>query len=401
MAKKRNKKPVRSEEPVHKTRVRVIGIGGGGGSIVSEIAPQLKRIDFVIANTDLQALKSCHRLVKTFQFGQRITHGLGCGMDLKLGQRAALEEKDKIAKLFKGIDLCIIIATLGGGTGSGAGPEFAKIAKESGIMTFGIFTTPFKFEGARKAQAAKHSLDKITPYLNAFCLIPNENIFKIIEKSTPLKEAFSSINRRLAENLKGLIETIYLAGLINIDWADLRTILSGRGQLSYLNTAFSQGSNRAEEAVKSALKSPLNEYGILGAEKIIYNITASKGLAMREVEHISQTISEFNNRAKIIFGVSQDKDYKDRIRIALLGVGCGEKAKPQKTQKVKPQIKPKKKTSKRKKIIQPLKENQKSLARKSALDLRKEAEETEKDLLEQEKKWDIPAFLRKKQEDNS
>ena len=405
----------KNEELVHRTRMRIIGVGGGGGSIVFEIAPRLKRADFLVANTDRQALKGSHRTVKTFQFGQGITHGLGCGMDPRLGQKAATGEKDKIARLFKGIDLCVFVATLGGGTGSGATPEFAKIAKEAGVITFGIFTLPFKFEGSRKAQTAKHSLNKITPHLNAFCLIPNENIFKIIEKSTPLKEAFSAINCQLSENLRGLIEMIYLPGLINIDWADLRTILEGKGKLSYLNTATSQGANRTEEAIKDLLKSPLNEYSILGAEKIIYNITASRQLGMKEVEHISQTIANYNKKAKIIFGISHDNGYKDKIRIALLGVGCGEKSKaPALKKKPKPKALPKKKPvpkakpkpprkAKRKSRVkpeaEPAKENDsKVLARKSALDLRKEAEETEKGLLEEEKFWDVPAFLRKKKE---
>jgi len=416
---KKATKVKKTEGSVHKTRMRIIGIGGGGGSIVYEIAPRLKRTDFLVANTDQQALKGVCRRVKTFQFGQRLTHGLGCGMDPRLGQRAALEEKDKIAKLFKGIDLCVFVVTLGGGTGSGATPEFAKIAKEAGVITFGIFTLPFKFEGSRKAQAAKHSLNRVTPHLNAFCLIPNENIFKIIEKSTPLKEAFSAINYQLSENLRGLIEMIYLPGLINIDWADLRTILEGRGKLSYLNATASQGANRAEEAVKALLKSPLNEYSILGAEKIIYNITSSRGLGMKEVEHISQAIANYNTKAKIIFGISHDNGYKDRIRIALLGVGCGEKSKtpvlkkkigpkkqprkkpvPKAKSKPKPARKAKRKTkSKAKPEAEPVKESEaKTPARKSALDLRKEAEETEKELLEEEKFWDIPAFLRKKKE---
>lgn len=418
MARKKRRNKKTGEQAVHKTRMRIIGIGGGGSSIVSEIAPQLKKIDFIVANTDLQALKGVRKAARTFHFGQKITHGLGCGMDARLGQRVATEEKDKIAKLFNGIDLCILVAAFGGGTGSGATPEFAKIAKEMGVITFGIFTLPFNFEGGRKAQAAKQSLEKVMPYLNAFCLIPNENIFKIIEKSTPLKESFSAINRRLSENLKGLIEMVYLPGLINIDWADLKTILEGQGKLSYLNASYAEGPNRAEEAIKSVLGSPLNEYSISGAQKIIYNITASRDLGMREVERISQTISDFNKRAKIIFGVSQDNGYKDKIRIALLGVGCEGKPKPKRkprprppqpepkprprpTAKPKKKIKHKKRPKKEAQPALPLKENEKSLARKSALDLRKEAEQTEKDLLEREDKWDIPAFLRKKQENGT
>jgi len=457
-SKSRKKEPLKREEIIHKTRIRVIGIGGGGGSIVSEIAPKLKRVDFVAANTDLQALRGIKKVVRIFPFGQNQTRGLGCGMDPKVGQKAVREDENKITKLFKGIDLSILVATLGGGTSSGATPEFAKIAKEIGVKTFGIFTLPFKFEGLKKIQIAKSSLEKIAPHLNAFCVIPNENIFKIIDKSTPITAAFSSINKRLETCLQGLIEMIYLPGLINIDFADLKTVLDGRGKLSYLNTVISQGPNRSEEAAKEVLRSPLNEYSILGAEKIIYNITASQNLGMKEVEYISQAIADFNRKAKIIFGVSQDTGYKDKIRITLLAVGCGKEpklkvkpkpkhikryvlgkpkpeaepnpeAEPKERPKPKPKRKKPKKTPKKKPTVrtQPklrakpkhikryvlgkpkpkpepelekIEPEQKPLTRKNALDLRREAEEIEKALLEQESQWDTPAFLRKKPEHN-
>ncbi|MBA7612688.1 Cell division protein FtsZ [subsurface metagenome] len=174
----KKKKKIEPQELIHRTRFRVIGIGGGGSSIVSEIAPQVQRVDFVVANTDIQALRQVSRSIKRLHFGQNLTHGLGCGMDARLGQKAAREAKNQIAKLFKGIDLCILVSCLGGGTGSGASPEFAKIARDMGVKTFGIFTLPFKFEGGKKAQVAKKSLEKITPNLNALSVIPNENIFQ-------------------------------------------------------------------------------------------------------------------------------------------------------------------------------------------------------------------------------
>jgi len=424
-----------SQTPVHRTRIRIIGLGGGGGSIVSEIAHQLKRADFVVCNTDTKALKEASRHTKVLPFGQKITGGLGCGMDAKLGQKAARDDENKIAKLFKGIDLSIIVASLGGGTGSGAAPEFAKIGKESGSLVYGIFTLPFKFEGGKKSYIAKNALEKLTPNLNAISLIPNENIFKIIDKKTPLKEAFSTINRRLTENLRGLLETIYLPGLINIDFADVKTILEGRGKLVYLNSAQAQGPNRVEEALKDLLKSPLNEYDIRGAEKMIFDITASQNIGMKEVEQISRTIADFNRRAKIIFGVTQDNDYKDKIRIFLLAVGCGKadrpKAKPQpkagpprakkpkKKRRKKPSSakatagkakrKPGKKTKKAKRkqasVSVPVEEEKteapaKALTRRNALDLRKEVEKVEEEMEEKDKKWDIPAFLRRKTEGN-
>lgn len=452
--KKMNKPAAKEKARLHKTKIKVIGIGGGGGSIVAEIAPCIKKVDFMVANTDTQALKEIGKKVRTFQFGQSLTHGLGCGMDYKIGQKAARDAKEKIANLFKGVDLAILVSSLGGGTGSGAAPEFAKIARELGVMTFGIFTLPFKFEGVKKAQIARSSLERITPNLNAFSVIPNENIFQLINKDTPIMEAFSVINKRLSDNIKGLIETIYLPGIVNIDFADIRTILDGKGKLAYLNSAMGDGQNRAEEALKDLLSSPLNEYNIDGAERIVFDITASKELRMQEVETISRTISDFNRRAKIIFGVSQDNNYNGNLRITLLAVGCGKKEKPK--PKPKPPVAPKKneplakgeahpeerrleksgqeqeskskskknhspkirkkhkinpKPSKpkiKKKLISqkvkvgPIKEGagvplaeDKTFARKNALDLKKDAENIEKELFEEEKKWDIPAFLRR------
>lgn len=429
---------------VHRTRIRVIGVGGGGGSIVSEIARNLKRVDFVVANTDSKALKEASKYTKVLQFGEKTTGGLGCGMDARLGQKAAKDDKAKIARLFSGIDLCILVASLGGGTGSGAAPEFARIGREAGCMVFGIFTLPFKFEGGKKSYLAKNSLEKLMPNLNTAAIIPNENIFKIIDKKTPLKEAFSSINKRLSENLRGLIEMIYLPGLINIDFADVRTILDGRGKLTYLNSAESQGPNRVEEALKALLKSPLNEYDIKGAEKMLFDITASQDIGMNEVEQISRTIADFNRRSKIIFGVSQDNDYKDKIRISLLAVGCGreEKSKPKPKLQPKPEPKPESKpkskakhkpkprpknkhekpargrsvlTRKVKKSILHKKpaviavpqetlgneeEPDRMLTRRNALDLRKAVEEAEEEMVAKEKKWDIPAFLRRKPNNN-
>src|SRR3989338_7772548 len=230
IAKKAKKTEAKSieAETVHKTRIRVIGIGGGGGSIVAEVAPLIQKVDFMVANTDVQAIKALGKKEKDFQFGQTLTKGLGCGMDPKVGKDSAKDAEQKIANLFKGADLAILVSCLGGGTGSGSAPEFARIAKELGVITFGIFTMPFKFEGAKRAQIAKASMEKLKTNLNVFSIIPNENIFQIINKDTPIIEAFSAVNNRLSENLRGLVEMIYFPGLVNIDFADLRTILDGK-----------------------------------------------------------------------------------------------------------------------------------------------------------------------------
>lgn len=446
-----------------KSKIRIIGIGGGGGSIAQELAMKIKRVSFTVANTDIQALKQAPSKVQRFQFGWELTQGLGCGMNPNLGRLAAQKEKEKIHKLFKGVDLCILVSCLGGGTGSGATPIFAEILKEMkpSPNTLGVFTLPFGFEGEKKLQIARTALEKLSPCLNALTVFPNEKIFQIIDRETPLKDAFSSINKTLAEAIEGLVEMIYLPGLINIDFADLRMILGGEGKIAYLNSVKTTGPNRAEEAVKKVLYNPLSEYNIrqgesagsscfrLIPERILFNITASKDLKMKEVEQISKTISNYNRQAKIIFGVSHDKNYADKLRLTLLATGEKEiEEKPKKKIKkpkardkisndANPQIvlskkeiaketakennskeKPKEQPKKKALLVLPLKKarakqplvhkagvprpaeqfnkNNDAKIRKNALDIRKETEQVEKELWIQEKKWDTPAFLRRK-----
>jgi cell division protein FtsZ len=404
-------------------KIKVIGIGGGGSSIVSEIAPKLKRIKFLVANTDRQAIITANRAAERFQFGQEITKGLGTGMNPELAETAALNEKERIKRVFQGQDLSILVSTLGGGVGSGASPVFAKAARGAKNLTLGIFTLPFEFEGKKRKEIAETALEKLKPDLNAFSIIPNDRIFQIIDPKTPLKEALSAMNKVLAENIQGLIEMIYLPGLINIDFADLRAALEGKGRLSYLATAEVQGDNRSDVGLKKVLQSPLYEYGIQGAERILFNISGSKNLTITEVEKISKTISDFNLRAKIIFGLSQRDSYQNRIKITLLAVGCGDKikkAKRKKRKKVGSEIKEIKKIEKKEsRKISPKKEvttKKKPLKNKlanlddkrseekkedvrisrTALDLKKDLDRAEKEILSQEEEWDLPAFLRAK-----
>jgi len=337
-------------EGVHKAKIRIIGIGGGGGSIISEIVLKINKADFVAANTDARALRGLGKKVKKFQFGQKMTNGLGTGMNVETGEKAALEEKDKIKKIFEGQDLCIIISCLGGGTSSGATSVFAKIARNEGCLTYGIFTMPFNFEGEKKMEIAKESLKKIGPCFNVFSVIPNERIFQIIDKNTPLQEAFSAINKKLVNNLEGLLEMIYLPGLINIDFADLKTILSGHGRLSYLNTV-EIAENHKEEAARKVVSTPLYPYTLKGSRGILYNIVGGKTLCLSDVSKISEIISDsLNKNAKIIFGINQESKYKDKIKITLLAVGCGSK---NELIKVKPKEKKPKKKRKRPRAQKP------------------------------------------------
>ena len=446
-----------------KTKIRVVGIGEGGCSIVSGIASRVKKATFWAANTNSQSLKAVSSNVARFQFGESITRGLGTGMNPVAGEQAALTEKDKIRKIFEGQDLCVIIACLGGGTGSGAAPIFAKIAKNAGCLTYGIFTLPFNFEGEKKAAIAKETLDRLRPRLHAFSVIPNERIFQIIGKETPLKKALSVINERLAQSLEGLIEIIYEPGLINIDFADLKTVLEGSGRLAYLNCVnLHKKEGAVQEEIEKLLNSPLYPYGIRGAKGVLYNIAGGKSLALSEVSQISKTISTLvNKEAKIIFGISQNQKHEGVIKTTLLATGCGTKIftneKPikieskapagKKLDQKKPAVKnmiikkkPKKtnpdakrdknsevdtkigslvgrRSRKRRKIQKSKAKARKKIkikisqrppdsenaeinvearVRKNALQVKKEAEEVEAGILEREKAWETPAFLRRR-----
>ncbi len=428
--------------PIKRTKIRIIGIGGGGGTIVSEIAgagtgaiTKTKRVSFVTANTDLQALKTTTRKAIHFQFGHFLTRGLGTGMNAELAREASLNEKEKIKKLLKNQDLCILVVSLGGGTGSGAAPVFAKISKSLGNLTYGIFTLPFAFEGKKKMEIARMALEKLKKEVDILSIIPNERIFQIIDKKTPLKQALSAINKNLAESLSGLIETIYEPGLINIDFADLRTIFQGSGKLAYLSAIEvqkKQGSvqDLVREVIEKATNNPLHPYNIRGANRILFNIVGEKELRMDEVNQILTAVSELANKeAKIIFGIKikQNKKHTGLIKNSLLAVGCssgGLRTKPAKKRKKrlkkenikktekskskKPEAKEPEKKEEFKEQIIPLtnpsaEENKAAIVihhkiRKNALQIKKEAEEVEKEMLEKEKFWEEPAFLRKKVE---
>ncbi len=426
--------------------------------MISGIASRIGKASFVAANTNFKSLKEINRNVAPFLFGEAVTHGLGTGMNPELGQTAALTDKDKIKKMCEGQDLCVIVACLGGGTGSGAAPVIAKIAKNMGCLTYGIFTLPFNFEGEKKATIAREALDELKPKLHALSVIPNERIFQIIQKETPLRQALSAINDRLASALEGLVEIIFEPGLINIDFADFRTIFDGQGRLTYLNTVeVPRKEGAAEQAIEKLLNSPLYSYGIKGAKGVLYNIGGEKGLTLNEVNQISKTNSNLvNKEAKIVFGISQNQKYGDVVKTTLLATGCGtkiffgkdsekkekkndkktkkrrakireeKKSKPDKeknfSKKSKPTLK-KKKQGKQKKIkIKVVNESTQTdvenrtnstgefvespqnkgeikteaRIRKNALQLKKEAEQEEAEMLAKEKAWETPAFLRRK-----
>jgi len=453
---KRKKQVVKQEAtgfPAHslfKAKIKVVGVGGGGGSIVSEIGRSLKKATFVIADTDVRALKRKSG-IKYFCFGQELTHGLGTGVNIDLAKQSAESARDKISGYFKGQDIIIFIASLGGGLGSGATQVFAEAAREFGGITFGIFTMPFKFEGKNKQRIAKNALKSLRNSLNVSLVIPNEKIFKIIDANTPIVNAFSTVNKSLIESLESLIDLIYNPGIINIDFADLRTILRGRGNSAFLNTVEESGKNRVEKICEKVLVNPLLQGNNFRAEKILFNIEGAENLSMFEVEKISSHIANLNPKAKIIFGISKNSKLGNRIKTTILMTGGQIKddapfkkieparavvvKKAKKIEKngikkgaIKPKITKAQKVKSKKSNPQGKKErgqvtfipvfeaptpsgipvldqkridiapvstvSSKKTIRRSGLEIKKAEELQEKKKIAQEKEWEIPAFLR-------
>ncbi|MEK7080319.1 MAG: cell division protein FtsZ, partial [Patescibacteria group bacterium] len=408
-----------SAESFFKAKIKVVGVGGGGGSIVSEIGRSLEKATFVIADTDARALKK-RAGIKYFCFGQNLTHGLGTGVNVELARRAAEQDKDKISGIFKDQDIVIFIASLGGGLGSGATKVFAEAAKTFGGITLGIFTLPFKFEGKTKTRIALKALKDLRSSLNVSITIPNEKIFKIIGSQTSITQAFSIVNKNLIESLESLIDLIYNPGLINIDFADLRAILKGRGNFAFLNTIESSGKNRAEDIAKKILFNPLYQNNNFTAGNILFNISGSQNLSMFEVEKISKDIAQMNPSAKIIFGISKDAKLKNKIKATLLMTGLGNRSEPVKEEEIKPaEVKKVPKKKKKAPVVtsipifdkSPQREavtvaeksasavfetvDVKKTIRRNALEIKKALEDEEQKRQLQEKEWEIPAFLRK------
>ena len=422
------KEKIKNTEPKMKSiKVRLVGIGGGGGSIVSSVSCKVKGASFYAVDTDLRALNGLSRKVKKICFGQEITHGLGTGMDSEIGKESIKNEKEKIKNIFKEQDVVILVGCLGGGLASGTASVLADLSRKAGSITYGIFTLPFKFEGKRKAKIAKKSLKEIRSYVNAFSVIPNERIFQIIDKAAPLKKALAVINNHLSQSIQGLIEVIFETGLINIDFADLEAIFSGRGRLAYLNSIKINKNDDKKELAKKLINSSLYPYGIDGGESVLFNISGQKSLSLAQVNKIAESISEkVYKNAKIIFGISDAKN-KAVTRVNLLVVGCDQAKffKKDEDKKIKKGVekKGKKKTLKKKsdkivlkkkkaKVVDSskkitLKKKTKKIKmvevektslkiRKNALQVKEDIKKEEEDIISKENLYKIPTFLRKK-----
>ena len=302
-------------------QIKVVGVGGGGGNAVNRmIEAGLKGVSYIVVNTDKQALNSSVAETKV-QIGEKLTRGLGAGGNPENGMKAAEENLDEITKYFDGVDMVFITAGMGGGTGTGAAPVIARAAKEQGILTVGVVTKPFTFEGKRRRDNAELGIEYLKKYVDSLVVVPNDKLLQISEKNTTMKEAFSMADDVLRQGIQGITDLITESGVINLDFADVKTVMSDRG-IAHMGVGVGRGENRVIDAVKEAIGSPLLETSIDGARAILLNIMGGYDLGMLEANEAADLIEKAAARdANIIFGASIKEDLEDEIRITVIATG--------------------------------------------------------------------------------
>src|SRR5579872_5837253 len=312
------------EEQSAGARIKVIGVGGGGGNAVNRMARVgLDGIEFIVANTDKQALEYNAATVK-IQIGGKLTKGLGAGADPNVGRSAALEDTEKIIQALDGADMIFVTTGLGGGTGTGAAPVIASLASELGALTIAVVTKPFKFEGRKRQLQAERGLEALRDCVDTIITIPNERLLTIIDRSTPLTQAFATADEVLRQAIQGISDLILVPGLINLDFADVKTIMSGMG-LAMMGTGTAEGENRAIEAAKRAISSPLLEgASVNGARGVIINVTGGPDLSLVEVSEASSIVQQAADEdANIIFGAVVDPSLEGKVKITVIATGFG------------------------------------------------------------------------------
>ena len=307
--------------------IKVIGVGGGGGNAVSHMVNTgIEGVDFVCANTDAQALNTAK--VKTaLQIGCNITKGLGAGADPDIGRQAAMEDRDRIVEVIEGADMLFITAGMGGGTGTGAAPVVAQVAKELGILTVAVVTKPFELEGSKRMTIADHGIAELSKYVDSLITIPNEKLLAVLGSDTTLIDAFQAANEVLQGAVQGIAELITTPGTMNVDFADVRTVMSEMG-MAMMGSGVSSGEGRAREAAEAAISSPLLEdVNLSGANGILVNVTSDLNLTIGEFSEIGDTIKEFAaSDATVIIGSALDQSMKDEVRVTVVATGLGKHA---------------------------------------------------------------------------
>jgi cell division protein FtsZ len=324
MDKRRPLFELEEKEPVAK--IKVIGLGGGGGNAVSRMmAGQFSGVDFIVGNTDIQALRASPAPSK-IQLGTKLTGGLGAGSNPEVGRNAALENPDEISRLLQGADMVFITAGLGGGTGTGAAPVVASLAKDLGILTIAVVTKPFGFEGKMRQRQADAGLEALRPVVDTLITIPNQRLLAVVDRGTPLMEAFKVADSVLQQAVQGISDLILVPGLINLDFADVRTIMAGMG-IAMMGTGVGHGEHRAIDAAQKAIASPLlDNTSIEGAKGVLINFTGGMDLALHEVEEAARIVQgAAHDDANIIFGAVVDPALQDELRVTVIATGFTEK----------------------------------------------------------------------------
>ena len=301
--------------------IKVIGVGGGGNNAVNRmIIAGVSGVEFLSVNTDAQALITAHAPTR-IQIGNKLTKGLGAGANPEIGEKAAEESRDQIIEVLKGAEMVFVTAGMGGGTGTGAAPVVAECAKEVGALTVGVVTKPFSFEGKRRMTQAENGINKLKEKVDTLITIPNDRLMQVIDKRTPMLEAFRIADDILRQGVQGISDLIAVPGLINLDFADIKTIMSNAGS-ALMGIGIGKGEGGALVAAEAAIKSPLLETSIEGARGVLFNITGGKDLSLFDVNDASQIISDAADKeANIIFGSVIDESLGDEIRVTVIATG--------------------------------------------------------------------------------
>lgn len=305
--------------------IKVIGVGGGGGNAVAHMVNSgVEGVEFIMANTDAQAIKQCG--AKThLQLGANVTKGLGAGANPEVGRQAALEDREAIIKVLEGADMVFITAGMGGGTGTGAAPVVAQVAKELGILTVAVITKPFPFEGRRRMQTALQGIEELSKHCDSLITVPNEKLITVLGRDATMISAFKAANEVLLGAVQGIADLITRPGIINVDFADVRTVMSEMG-LAMMGSGVARGDDRAQAAAQSAVNNPLlDEVNLNGANGVLVNITAGPNFTMREFDEVGSTIEAFASEdATVIVGTVLDPGMGDEVRVTVVATGLNQ-----------------------------------------------------------------------------
>ncbi|QFY42041.1 cell division protein FtsZ [Candidatus Methylospira mobilis] len=310
-----------------KAVIKVVGVGGGGGNAVNHMMnSHVEGVEFICANTDAQALKNVHSR-SVIQLGNALTKGLGAGANPDIGRQAAKDDRERILEALEGSDMVFITAGMGGGTGTGAAPVIAEIAKEAGILTVAVVTRPFSFEGKRRRSIAEKGIDELSEYVDSLITIPNERLLPVLGKDVSLVHAFATANDVLLQAVQGIADLITRPGLINVDFADVRTVMAEMG-LAMMGTGIASGPDRARQAAEKALHSPLlDDINLQGARGILVNIAGGSDMAIGEFNEVGDVVNSFASEdAVVVTGLSIDPDLNDELRVTVVATGLSSKS---------------------------------------------------------------------------